>query len=1603
MLLTFLVSICFSAVSDYRFTYAAGTWSEITGGTVLGTAVVGGEDYTQYSLFAQMYYNIPIPFLFGFNGRLHSKVNVCTAGYLIFGGVQITTAPISMNYAADGTISILGYPLSGNIWEGNLGEVRYETLGAAPNRIFAVQWKNFRGDTRINENYNFQIRLSETTNIINMVFGTMTVNYTGTYFPELGLRGTANTDFINRVVTTNWATSDAGTANNNVVRLITTVYPSSGCTYTFSPDAPVSVPNTATAMNPLNATSGVFTSTVLDWSDGGGWTDGFRLYFGTDYPPTNLVNGTDLGLVTSYNPPGDLASNTTHYWKIVPYNSIGENDAGSIWSFTTAGTPLTETKTIGSGGNYTSFTQAINALNAVGVGSGGVIFDVFAGTYSENPPPITASGAIDEQIIFQAASGANPVLAPVGGTGTFGFKLEGADYITFDNIDVNCPNNLNYGFLLAGLSGNGACNNTIKNCAVAAPAWSSYYGIYSMGEADGVNNNNTILSNSIDSFNDGIYITGSSTAGSESYYLNVQGNILSSCNQGIYAEYVKNLVIQYNNISFFSGGGSVYRGIYTYGIYSTYNIHHNTLSGGYTIANFYGIHCQFGSGSIDSNNISNVYCAGNSTWYGLFSSTGVTSWTNNTIIDINNTSNGSFFGFTLAGVFDTWSNNTISNITITTGTLYAASIGTAGTHKFHNNNINGLSSVGVIHGFIAQGGLVNTIYNNKFSNLNCTSSNAVTVTGITIAGGTTNNIYNNMIYDLRNGNGSAAPQVRGIAVTGGTTNNIWYNTVFLDALGTTANFSAAALYVSGGTTIDLKNNIFVNKSTPGATGYAVAFWKTTAGVSNLAAASNKNVYYAGIPDASHLIGYFNSVPYQTLADYKTMAFSKDQGSYTEDVPIASPVLPYDMHINPAVPTRVEGNAMVIAEVIDDIDGNSRNALLPDIGADEGNFTPLDEIPGNVTLLTPPDNSTGLNPNSLTVSWSAASTGGTPVYYRVFVADSAAGILAGYYSDVTHPSTSLDLSTVDDLMLGFQNTWYWAVQAVNDIGGSDTGDPGFMVWHFSTLAQMQSATTLAFGSVWPGSIRQGNIAIQNVGVTELTFNVSGPAEFSFGTPFRYVIPASTSVNLPYTFTAPLTQGAYSNTVTLEETSPGSSTIQLDVTANVSSEVTVGTGTSNLFQPVYPYYGLTYAQTIYPAAWFSYPNGYRIERIQYYWNPALAPTNTSNFKVWMGHTTQSVYPSTVSSSSWLPVSQMTLVFDGVWDISAGSGWKELVLQVPFVYNRTQNLVIAVDENTPGYDASGNGAASYFRGTTTAERRGISAYDDNDDFDPENPAGIPQANFTSYASRTGYPNTRFILGAIPIPPLTLPFLEDWSSSLLSTNYWTAGSENWQISSTYGNPEPSVIFLSAPELTDYEYSLTSHEFDATGLTSVKLKFNLNLNYSDWVGNNYLACEVWNGESWNTLQTYAYYNVPELIFAVFDISSYAAGNVFKIRFRAYGSIGANLNYWMIDNIRLEEIPAQINTPQNLTFVRDGDNLVISWDAVSEADWYAFYIAYNPYGPFYYASWIDASVTTLIGEIDPGMDEMLFFRITAGAGNPPSRGANSRNPLKLVNQRLKRN
>ncbi len=132
--------------------------------------------------------------------------------------------------------------------------------------------------------------------------------------------------------------------------------------------------------------------------------------------------------------------------------------------------------------------------------------------------------------------------------------------------------------------------------------------------------------------------------------------------------------------------------------------------------------------------------------------------------------------------------------------------------------------------------------------------------------------YNNIIGDLRtpNLNSAAGTQLVGMYLGGGSSYNVYYNTVYLNGTSTGTDFGSCAVFASTTPGVTLRNNIFVNNSTPNGAGLSVAYRRNSTTLTTYQAASNNNLFYAGTPGASNVLFYDGTTSYPTLAAFKAL-------------------------------------------------------------------------------------------------------------------------------------------------------------------------------------------------------------------------------------------------------------------------------------------------------------------------------------------------------------------------------------------------------------------------------------------------------------------------------------------------------------------------------------------------------------------------------------------------------------------------------------------------------------------------------------------------------------------------------------------------------------
>jgi len=186
-------------------------YDSLTTGTTIGLS--GDDAFTNVSL--------PIPFQFAEVPQ--TSINICTNGFANFG--TSSTAYINNLSATTAPFNVIA-PFWDDLYFHSTSSVTTDVLGTAPNRVFVIQYN----DVGIYPSssawrLNFQIRLYETTNIIEFSYGGTTPG-TETFTASIGLKGAVGGpgNFIDAT------TGSTTTANNSIAQ-----FPARGLKYRLIP------------------------------------------------------------------------------------------------------------------------------------------------------------------------------------------------------------------------------------------------------------------------------------------------------------------------------------------------------------------------------------------------------------------------------------------------------------------------------------------------------------------------------------------------------------------------------------------------------------------------------------------------------------------------------------------------------------------------------------------------------------------------------------------------------------------------------------------------------------------------------------------------------------------------------------------------------------------------------------------------------------------------------------------------------------------------------------------------------------------------------------------------------------------------------------------------------------------------------------------------------------------------------------------------------------------------------------------------------------------------------------------------------------------------
>jgi|GEM_PF-1142410 len=267
----------FAQVSQYSFSQAVGTYTAISGGTLLGTESSDDQRFVDPAVplggTTSTGVGFPIGFTFNYNGIAFDRLAVNTNGWICLGqsaltpsvDMNTTSAYTPLSSTAINTPTSLRNRVAGMAadLQAQVGAtLRLETIGSAPNRVCVIQWTNYKrfSTAGTGQNLTYQIRLNEaggsaSSQTVAVVFGTMVYNATSST-AQVGLGGTVATDFNNRqtVAPHDWNATIAGTANTSSCTFVTTATaPVSGLTFTWLPPLPcVGTPSAGATTSTIN-------------------------------------------------------------------------------------------------------------------------------------------------------------------------------------------------------------------------------------------------------------------------------------------------------------------------------------------------------------------------------------------------------------------------------------------------------------------------------------------------------------------------------------------------------------------------------------------------------------------------------------------------------------------------------------------------------------------------------------------------------------------------------------------------------------------------------------------------------------------------------------------------------------------------------------------------------------------------------------------------------------------------------------------------------------------------------------------------------------------------------------------------------------------------------------------------------------------------------------------------------------------------------------------------------------------------------------------------------------------------------------------------------
>jgi hypothetical protein len=298
-----------------------------------------------------------IGFDFYFQGVRFTQFGINDNGVVRLGATAQTSTPYQP-LAQAGLSIITAYGGDQRTHTGD-GKVHFKVTGVAPNRVLNIEWLNMQSNfnTGGTADLTYQVRLYETTGVIEHVYGSMTMSTLGaadtnSNDPQIGFSSSNTAGTVGSVTAAQSGAPPpsfdgaSATPTNNLytagaITVLTSAAQGSRRIFTYTPPTP-------TAPTGLNFTGVTQLAMTLNWTDSPNETL-YAVYRSTD--GINFTfDGTAVQNATSYNATG-LNPGTNYFWNVY---AVSEGALSTALSGSQATTPAGNISSTAAGGNWSA-------------------------------------------------------------------------------------------------------------------------------------------------------------------------------------------------------------------------------------------------------------------------------------------------------------------------------------------------------------------------------------------------------------------------------------------------------------------------------------------------------------------------------------------------------------------------------------------------------------------------------------------------------------------------------------------------------------------------------------------------------------------------------------------------------------------------------------------------------------------------------------------------------------------------------------------------------------------------------------------------------------------------------------------------------------------------------------------------------------------------------------------------------------------------------------------------------------------------------------------------------------------------------------------------